>query len=52
MTKLQYYDLEIKPFRTIKGHGLFQLAAEAVNTKGEEEELTGWEQEIEMYNIE
>jgi len=52
MTGSQEYDLEIKPFHTIKGHGLFQLAVEVVNVKEEEEELSGWEKEIEMYNIE
>lgn len=51
MTKLQEYDLEIKPVHIIKGHGLSQLVVEAVNLKEEEEELVGWEQEIEMYNI-
>lgn len=52
MSGLQEYYLDIKLVHTIKGHGLCQLVAEEVNTKEEEEELTGWEQEIEMYNLE
>lgn len=51
MTGLQEYDLGFKPVHTIKGHSLCRLAAEVVNTK-EEGVLLGWEQEIEMYNVE
>jgi len=50
MNGLQEYDLEFKPIHIIKGHGLCQLAAEAVDAK-EEEDLSRWEQEIEMYNV-
>lgn len=42
MTRLQEYDIGIKPVHTIKGHGICRLA----------EELVGWEQEIDMYNVE
>jgi len=51
MVDLQEYDLEIKPLHAIKGHGLYILAAEVVHTVENEEELTSWEQEIEMYDI-
>jgi len=34
----------------IKGHGLHKLPAEAVCTSENEEELIGWEKEIEMYD--
>jgi len=49
---LQEYDIEIKSVHTIKDHSLFELAAKAVNAKEDEEELSRWEQEIEMYNVE
>jgi len=52
MTVLQEYDLEIKPVHTIKGHGLCRLVAEAINVKEEEEDLSGWEQEIEIHDVE
>jgi len=42
MNGLQEYDLEFKPFYTIKGHGLCRLATYVVDTK-EEEDLIGWE---------
>lgn len=51
MTGLQEYDLEIKPVHKIKGHGLCRLVAKAVHALENEEELAGWEQEIEMYDI-
>lgn len=41
MTSLQEYDLEFKIVHTVKGHGFFQLAAEAINSP--EEEYFGWE---------
>ena len=51
MSGLQDYDVEIKPFHMIKGHGLCKLAFEAVHALESEEGLVGWEQEIEMYDI-
>lgn len=50
MTCLQEYYLEIKLVHMIKGHGLCRLAAEAIHASKSEEELTGWEQEFEMYD--
>lgn len=50
MTGLQEYDLEFKPVHTIKGHGIFWIAAEAVDVK--EEYLSSLDHEIEMYNVE
>jgi len=52
MTGLQEYDLDIKLVHTVKGHGLCRLAAEVVHAQEEEEDLVGWEQEIEMYDVE
>lgn len=52
MIGLQEYDLDIKPVHTIKGHGLYRLIAKAVHAQEEEEEITGWEQEIKMYDVE
>ena len=52
MTGLQEYDPNIKPFHTIKGHGIFKLALEAVHSQEEEEDLIGQEHELEMYNVE
>lgn len=52
MAGLQEYDLDIKPVHTINGHGLCRLVAEAVHAQEEEEELTSWEQEIDLYNVE
>jgi len=51
MRGFQEYDLEIKLVHMIKGHGLCRLATEAMHAPKNEEELTGWEQEIEMYDI-
>eukprot|EP00253_Pinus_taeda_P028901 PITA_28901 len=48
---LQEYDLKIKPVHTIKGYGLYRLAAEVVHASESKEELVGWEQEIEMHDI-
>jgi len=48
MTGLQEYDVNIKPFHTIKGHGLCKLVAEVQHAQEEEEELVTWEQEIAM----
>lgn len=50
MIGLQDYDLEFKPVHTIKGHSLCQLATKVVDAK--EDDPSGWEQEIEMYNVE
>lgn len=47
---LQEYDLEFKLVHTIKGHSLCWLAAEVVDEK--KEDPSGWEQKIEMYNLE
>lgn len=44
--------LTSKPVHTVKVHGLYRLAVEAIHVQEEEEELTGWEQEINMYNVE
>lgn len=44
MTSLQEYDLDIILVYTIKGHGLYKLAAKVVHAQEEEEELVGWEQ--------
>lgn len=49
MTILQEYDLEFKLVHIIKGHGLCQLAAEVTSSPGYNS--SGWEYEIEMYNI-
>jgi len=49
MTYLQEYDTEFKPIHTIKGHGLCKLVTEASDAR--EQDLLGWEKEIEMYNI-
>ena len=43
MTGLQEYDLEIKPVHTINVHSIYQLVAEVVNAKEEEEDLSRWE---------
>lgn len=51
MTRTKEYDVDIKPIHIIKGQGICRLAAEEVHAQ-QEEELAGWEQEIEMYNIE
>lgn len=50
MTRLQECDLDINLVHIIKGHGLFLLAKKVMEAK-EEEDILGWEQEIEMYNI-
>lgn len=50
MTRLQEHDLQFKPILNIEGHGLRQLATEVRYTP--EQDLSGWEQEIKMYNIE
>jgi len=52
MTELQENDLDIKPVHTINGHGLWKLVGEEFNEKEEEEVFIGWEQDIDMYNIE
>jgi len=52
MSKLQEYDLEIKPVHTIKGHGICRLVTKSINIKEEEEDISEWEQEIDMYNVE
>lgn len=52
MTRLQEYNLDIKLVHTIKALGLCKLEIEAINPQVEEKELTAWEQEIKMYNIE
>jgi len=49
MTYLEEYDLEFKPIHTIKGQGICRLAIEGRDTP--KQDLSGWEQEIEMYNI-
>lgn len=51
MIGLQEYDLEIKPVHMVKGHGLSRLAAKALHALEGEEELSDWEQEVEMYDI-
>jgi len=51
MTSLLEYDLEIKPVHMIKGHGLCRLVVELVHASENKEYLTGWEHEIEMYDI-
>lgn len=48
MTRLQEYDIDVKPVHTIKGHGISKLVEKAVHAQEEEEELAGWQQEIEM----
>lgn len=50
MTSLQEYDLEFKPVFTVKGHGIFWLTKKAVNEI--EDDPFGWDQDIEMYNVE
>lgn len=52
MKDLQEYDLNIKPAHSVKGHGLCKLTTEVVHAHEEEQELIGWEQEIEMYDVE
>lgn len=47
---MQEYELELKLFHTMKGHGLFWLSVEAMDVK--ENDQSGWEQEIKMYNVE
>lgn len=49
MIDLQEYDLKFKSVH-IKFYGLCWLASEVVDTK--EDDPFGWEQEIEMYNVE
>jgi len=44
---LQKYELDINLVHTIKDHGLYRLAVQE-----EEEELTGWKQEMKMYDVE
>lgn len=51
MIGLQKYDLEIKMVHMIKRDGLCKLVAEAVHASKSEEELIGWEKEIDMYDI-
>lgn len=50
MKWLQEYDIEFKPIHTIKGYGIFQFIIELIDSP--KEDHSGWEQEIEMYNIE
>lgn len=50
-TSLKEYDFDINPVHTVKGHGLYRLAAEVVHAHEEKEELTNWEQEIVMYDV-
>jgi hypothetical protein len=45
LTSLQRYDLEIKPTKLVKGQGLCQLAAEALDPHDDDE---GWENKEEM----
>ena len=49
MACLQEYDLEFKPAHTVKGQGLFRMAADAASSHGVEAEEECWEQEINMY---
>lgn len=51
MAGLQEYDLEIKLVHMIKEHGIYILAVEAVHAPKNEEELVGWENQIELYDI-
>jgi len=51
MTGLQEYDLDINLVHTVKGHGLYRLSTEVVHAQEEEQELVGWEKEIEMYDV-
>lgn len=44
MIGLQEYDLDIKVVHTIKGHGIWKLAMEAVHAQEEEEDIVFWEQ--------
>lgn len=37
MIGLQEYDLDIKPVHTVKGRGLYRLAAEAIHAQEEED---------------
>jgi len=50
MILLQEYDLEFMPIHTIKDHGLCQLTTKAIDSR--EEDSSGWEWEIKMYNVE
>jgi len=49
MTCLNEYDLEFKPVHTKEGHGLFRLAAKAMDSPAEDP--SSWDKEIEMHNI-
>lgn len=49
MTRLQEYFMDFKLVHTIKGHGLCKLLKQEMLLK---KYLSGWEKEIEMYNIE
>ena len=46
---LQEYDLEIKPTKLVKGQGLCNLAAEALDPQENE---GGWENEVDMFERE
>ena len=46
---LQEYDLEIKPVKLVKGQGLCNLAAEALDPQENEE---GWENKVDMFERE
>ena len=48
MIGLQEYHLDIKLVHTVKDNSLCRLAAKAVHAHEEEEELVGWEQEVEL----
>lgn len=52
MIGVHEYDLDINPVHIFKGHSLYKLVAKVVHAQEEEEDPIGWEQEIDMYNVE